>query len=477
MSVESNRRWWTLAGCCTGLFLLMLDSTIVTLALPSMQRDLGASTAELQWVANGYLLTIGALVVTLGRLGDIRGRRPVFAWGLATFGAGAVLAALAADPALVIAGRFVQGIGGSSVLALSLAIASAAFPEAERPRALGIWAGVSAAALALGPLLGGVLVEAASWRWVFWSAVPFVLLGIALVHVAGGGDEERAEGRLDIPGVVTLTLGLSLGILALVQGPQWGWESPETTISAAAGVVALVAFWIVEHRVENPIVDFAIFHNGPYFGATAAAFALVGCWWPVIFYQPQYLQNVLGYSAIEAGFLILPVTLPMVFLSPGAGRLIKRFGARALMTFGMVSGVAGLVFLTRISGTADYGSILPGYLLFGLALSLVYAPMSAAAMAAMPDAKAGIAAGVLAMNRILAGALALAAVGAVYQHLEAEELAAMASRDDAASYALGSSAWILVALCAVGTVLTWAFVRDAPPPEPHDTHRHRRLHL
>jgi MFS family permease len=236
----------------------------------------------------------------------------------------------------------------------------------------------------------------------------------------------------------------------------------------------------VEHRVEQPVVDFALFRNGPYFGASAAAFALVGAYWSLMFFQPQYLQGPLGHSATATGLLILPITAPMIVISPLAGRMIARFGARGLMTTGMLCGLAGLVFITRISDDSGYGLLLSGYLLFGISLGLVYAPMSSAAMAAMPPEKTGIASGVLAMNRVLAGAVALAVTGAVFQSLrEAQGFAT----------ALARSSWVLVALVAVGAILTWLFVRSAPaassehaaasrprPRQPHHLHR-PRFHL
>jgi MFS family permease len=240
----------------------------------------------------------------------------------------------------------------------------------------------------------------------------------------------------------------------------------------------MAAFWAVEHRVAQPIVDFALFRNGPYFGASAAAFALVGAYWSLIFFQPQYLQGALGHSATATGLLILPVTAPMIVISPLAGRLIARFGARGLMTVGMLCAVAGLVILTQISDDSGYALLLPGFLLFGVALGLVYAPMSSAAMAAMPAEKTGIASGVLAMDRVLAGALALALTGAVFQGLRA---------DHSFAVALGRSTWVLVGLVAIGTLLTWGFVRSAPadtavagsPPADQLRHHqhHRRFHL
>jgi MFS family permease len=247
-------------------------------------------------------------------------------------------------------------------------------------------------------------------------------------------------------------------------------------------LASLYAFWRVEHRVREPIVDFELFRNRPYLGASAAAFALVGAYWAVMFFQPQYLQDVAGHSAVLSGLMILPVTAPMVVISPLSARLIGRFGARRLMTAGMACGTVGLLVLTQLEADSGYGLLLAGYLLFGIALGLVYAPMSTAAMAAMPAEKVGIASGVLAMDRVMAGTIALAACGAVFHALQ----------DGGSSFTAGiaGSTWVLVALCAVGTALTWVFVRDPerPGPDPsvagrpqpralrHHTH-HRRFHL
>ena len=529
---ERNRPWWALIGSCLGLFLLMLDSTVVSLALPSIQRDLDASASVLQWVLNGYLLTIAVLVVTASRLGDMFGRRRVFVIGIAIFAAGSVLSAAAWSGTAIIAGRVIQGIGGASLVSLSLAIASDAFPAEQRARAIGIWTAVSSIALAIGPLFGGLLVEA-DWRLIFWINLPLAALGAAIT-LAGARESRDPEAgrRIDLPGLVTLSGGLSALVLALVEGDGWGWTSAATLGLAASGIALLAAFWLVEHRVENPIVEFELFRNGPYFGATAAAFTLVGAYWSLMYFEPQYLQNVLDYSAVTSGLLILPITVPMIAISPFAGALIARFGARALMTTGMLCAVAGLVLLTRVDAHSSYGALLPGFALFGISLGLVYAPMSNAAMAAMPRAKSGIAAGVLAMNRVLAGAVALAASGAVFESLKTDRLEELASERNLGlseperheldgllvgsesarrtlaaqgasladriadavretfTYALSNAIWVLAGLAAVGAVLTWAFVRTAPaagpdpavagdpPPQELQHHvHHRRFHL
>jgi EmrB/QacA subfamily drug resistance transporter len=452
------------------LFLLMLDSTVVALALPAIRHDVDASSEGLQWVMNGYLLTIAVLVVTAGRLGDMFGRKRVFLAGMVLFAVGSVVSGAAGDQDALILGRVLQGAGAAPMLSLSLALVCNVFPSDEQPRALGIWAAVSAVALAIGPLAGGLLIEI-DWRVIFWMNLPVSALGIAITMAAAPeSTDPEAGNRIDWSGLAALSVGVTAVVLALVQSRAW--SSGATAALAVVGLLALLAFWAIEHRVRAPIVEFALFRNGPYFGASAAAFALVGSYWAVMFFQPQYLQDVRGHSPILSGLMILPVTVPMVFISPYSGRLIGRFGARRLMTMGMLCGLGGLLVLTRIEADSSYGLLLAGYLLFGIALGLVYAPMSTAAMAAMPGEKVGIASGVLAMDRVLAGAVALAATGAVFH--------ALLGDGHSFATAVADSTWVAVALCAIGTALTWTFVRDPEKPlegEPHHHLHHRRFHL
>ena len=480
-----NRQWWVLVGTCLGLFILMLDSTVVALALPTIERELHASADNVQWVLNGYLLVLSVLVVTAGRLGDIVGRRRVFLIGMAVFGAGSVLAAVANDDAVLVAARAVQGAGGAAMLSLSLAIVSHAFPSEKQGQALGIWAAVSALALAIGPLVGGALIEL-DWRLIFWINLPICAAGILITRwAAHESRDETSPPKLDYPGLATLTTGLLAVVFALVRADNWGWGSPKTLLLLAAGLLLLAAFWAIEHRVASPIVDFGLFRNGPYLGASAAAFALVGAYWVVIFFQPQYLQVILDHGPVAAGVLVLPITAPMVFISPFCGPLIKRFGPRGLMTVGMACGAVGLALLTRIDASSSYGALLPGYLLFGIALGLVYAPMSTAAMLAMPREKAGIAAGVLAMVRVTAGALALAIAASIFQSIQSDQLEQHPG-DTAGAFTAGlaDATWVLVALVAAGAVATWALVRrsggdqqPAPEEHPHQRLERHRLHL
>lgn len=449
----------------------MLDSTVVALALPSIRHDVGATAAGLQWVMNGYLLAITAFVVTAGRLGDMFGRKRLFLAGMCVFALGSVVSGGAGDELTLICGRLLQGLGAAPMLPLSLAIVCNAFPAGEQARALGIWAGISAVALGIGPLAGGALVDL-DWRLIFWINLPIAALGIVIMAVAAPESTDPGSGRrVDLPGLAALGVGLTALVLALVQARVWG--GGVTALLALLGAGCLYAFWRIEHRVSEPIVDFSLFRNGPYFGASAAAFALVGAYWSVMFFQSQYLQDVRGHSAVLSGLLILPVTVPMIFVSPFSGRLIARFGARKLMTAGMALGTLGLLALTQIDANSSYALLLAGYLPFGVALGLVYAPMSTAAMAAMPAEKVGIASGVLAMDRVMAGTIALAVTGAVFHAL----------LGDYGSFAdsVAGSTWVLVVLCAAGAILTWLFVRD-PSDGPRDRHaaspvgRHRVTH-
>ena len=477
MITEANRRWWILTGASTGLFVLMLDSTVVALALPSIRLDLGAATAELQWVQTVYLLTMAALGVTLARSGDLFGRRRLFVAGLVTFGLGSVVSATAGQMIQLIAGRAMQGVGAASLLGLSLAIATVAFPADQRDRALGLWAAVSSIALAIGPLVGGTIIELANWRWIFWLNVPLLAVAIAIVAAATPETRDETAGhRLDIPGLITITLGLTAVVLALVQGKQWGWESPTTLGVLAAGIAFLALFAYVELRVPEPIMDLHLFRSGPYFGATAAAFALVGSYWTIMFFIPQYLELGLDYSTFASGLLILPVTAPMVAISPLAGKLVGRLGARALMTVGMGLATLGVLLVALADDGGEYLDLLPGLLMFGVALGLVYAPLAAAAMSALPADKAGVAAGVLSMSRTVGGAILLAACGAVYQHVEIESRADGDDLPQALGHALSGGMFVVAAVLVVGTVMTAIFIRSAPG-EPHEHHRHHHFHL
>ena len=456
---EQSRPWWTLAGACSGLFLLMLDSTVVALALPEIRGDVGASAEGLQWVMNGYLLTIAVLVVSAGRLGDMFGRKRVFVLGMTVFAVGSVVSGAAGDQLGLIVGRVLQGAGAAPMLTLSLALVCNAFSDEDQPRALGIWAAVSAVALAIGPLAGGLLIEL-DWRVIFWMNLPIGAVGIAIVALAAPESTDPGAGnRIDWAGLAALSVGITAAVLALVQSRAWSGAA--TAAVGLLGALSLLAFW----RDRAP--GRATRSSTSSCSATALTSApapplsaLVGGYWAVMFFQPQYLQDVRGHSPILSGLMILPITVPMIFVSPFSGRLIARFGARRLMTVGMAFGVVGLLVLTQVGADQLLTAlVLVGYVLFGIALGLVYAPMSTAAMAAMPREKVGIASGVLAMDRVLAGA------DRPRRHRRRLPRPAgrrRLLRRRGRGLDLGRRSRSVRS----GVGLTWAFVRDPEPPGP-----------
>jgi EmrB/QacA subfamily drug resistance transporter len=462
----SGRAWWVLVGSCLGLFVLMLDSTEVVLALPVIDKDLGLTEDGLQWVQNAYLLMLAATVAATGRLGDIVGRRRVYIGGVLVFALGTLLAALSTGQLMLIVARLVQGVGGSAMFALSLAIASNAFPRERQATAVGIWAAISSIALGIGPLLGGVLVDSVGWRWIFWTYLPFCAAAILIIRVfAAETRDESAGQQIDVPGVVTVTAGLALVVLAMVESEVWGVAA---LAPFAAGLASLAAFWTVEQRAAEPLIDFSLFDNRVFLGASVAALALVGSYWTTMFYEPLFLQESLGYSVVAAGALILPITVPSIFISPFTGRLLKRVGARRLLVSGLLVAAAATTAIVLLGRSHGYAALFVPYLVYGVALASLYAPVSSAAMAALPRAKAGVAAGALGMVRLVAGALVLAASGAIFQNVNDT-----VTLSKAISAALIAPAIVLIIGAGVAFLFLPGSARQEHPPRIE----HHRFHF
>src|ERR671930_1382219 len=326
---EDNRKWWTLGAMCFALFMIMLDNTVVNVALPSIQRSLHTTLGNLEWTVNAYTLTFGVLLVTGGRMGDIFGRRRMFLAGVILFAASSAAIGLAPSDGLLVAGRAVQGIGAAFMMPGTLSIISNAFPPEERGKAIGTWAGVSAIALALGPLVGGWLTEDVSWRAIFFLNLPVAAGAIAVtLFAAHESRDETVTRKVDVPGIATLTVGLTALVLALVEGNAWGWGSPGILALFDAAAAALVAFVAIEGRSPAPIVDFDFFRSRSFVGANIVAFAVSFSMLAVFFFLTLYMQNILGYSPLEAGVRFLPSTLVIIVVAPISGRLTDRIGAR-----------------------------------------------------------------------------------------------------------------------------------------------------
>jgi EmrB/QacA subfamily drug resistance transporter len=414
LPTDSNRRWWTLAAMCFALFMVMLDNTVTNVALPSIQRDFDASLSALEWTINAYTLTFAVLLVTGGRLGDIFGRRRIFLIGVVVFALASAAIGVAPGESALVAFRSIQGIGAALMLPGTLSIIADAFPPAERGRAIGTWAGVSAIALAAGPLLGGWLTEDVSWRAIFFLNVP-VAVGAIVVTLAATREsrDETVSRRVDIPGIVAITVTLTSLVLALVEGNQWGWDSPGILGLFALTVSGLVAFAVIERRSAAPIVDFAFFRSRSFAGANLVGFFVSFAMFAMFFFLALYMQNILGFSPLETGVRFLPSTVMVIAMGPIAGRLTDRIGPRPLIVSGLVLIAASMLWQSRIQVDTGFGYLLPAFVTMGLGIGLVMSPMSTAGMNAVDRSKAGVASGVLSMSRMVGGTFGVAALGAL----------------------------------------------------------------
>jgi EmrB/QacA subfamily drug resistance transporter len=421
---EGNRKWWTLAAMCFALFMIMLDNTVVNVALPSIQKDLGASLSSLEWTVNAYTLSFAVLLVTGGRLGDIFGRRRMFVAGVVLFAASSALIGLAPDQAWLVAGRAVQGIGAAFMMPGTLSIISNTFPPAERGRAIGTWAGVSALALALGPAVGGALTEYVSWRAIFFLNLPVAIGAVVVTLFAVRESFDKTVDRtIDFAGIGTLSVGLSALVLALVEGNGWGWGSPGIVALLVMAAVGLTAFVLVEMHGKAPMVQFEFFRSRSFLGANTVAFIVSFAMLAMFFFIAIYMQNILHYSALEAGIRFLPSTVVIIFAAPIAGRLADRIGSRIPMTAGLALAALALYLQSTLTADSTYGDLLVPFMIMGLGMGLTMSPMSTAAMNAVSPDKAGVASGILSMSRMVGGTFGVAAIGALFQSLSKDRLA------------------------------------------------------
>lgn len=411
---DDNRRWWTLGAMCFALFMLMLDNTVVNVALPSIQDSFDADLAALEWTINAYTLALAVLLVVGGRLGDIFGRRRVFLIGVTVFALSSAAIGLAPSDLALVLGRVAQGVGAALMMPATLSIVTNAFPPHERGRALGTWAGVSALALAIGPVVGGFLTEEVSWRAIFFLNLPVAAAAIAITLFSTHESRDETVGRqLDYPGIVTLTVGLTGLVLALIEGNRWGWGSARIVGLLALAVVALAAFVAIELRSRAPMVDFGFFRSRQFVGTVTVGFIVSFGMMAVFFFTALYMQNVLGYSALQAGVRFLPMTLVLIVMGPLAGRLTDRIGPKPLLVSGMLIVGVSQIWQSFLDSGTGYGFLLPSFILLGVGIGLVMSPMTTAAMNAVDRTKAGVASGVLSMSRMVGSSFGVAVFGAV----------------------------------------------------------------
>jgi EmrB/QacA subfamily drug resistance transporter len=458
---DENKKWWTLAAVSVGLFMIMLDNTIVNVALPSIRRSLGMTLEELEWIVAGYALTFAAFMLTGGKLADYLGRRRIFMAGLVVFTGASLACGLAPNGGFLIGARVVQGLGGALMNPATLSIITATFPPRERGRAIGIWAGVSAMALAIGPLVGGLLTEHVNWNWIFFINVPIGILGLitAPMFIEESRDESK-EQRLDLPGLATSAVGLFSLTYAFIEANNYGWGSARILGAFAIAAIAIAVFVLLERHQRTPMLDLSLFRNRTFSGANTSMLFVGLAMFGTFFYLSLYMQNVLKYSPVQAGASFLPMTLLIILIAPRAGALTDRVGSRWLVGFGMTLLAAMLFYYTLLGAHESFWKILPGLLIGGIGMGSTMTPVTAAAMSAVAVDKAGVGSAVLNSARQVGGSLGIAVMGAI-----------VASSTD---YLAGFHEALRVGalLCLAGAGVAVLAVRKIEHPHPAQQQQH-----
>ncbi len=454
---------WVLLATVLGSAMASIDATVVGIALPAIGHDFSSSLATLQWVVTAYTLTLAGLLLFAGALGDKYGRKRIFVVGVAWFAVASLLCGIAPDAPFLIAARAVQGIGAALLTPGSLAIIEASFQPADRGKAIGAWSGLSGVGSAIGPFLGGWLIQAVSWRLIFVINLPLAALvvAVALRHVPESRDP-AATGRVDIVGGALVTFGLIGLTYGLIEGPAAGWTSAAPLTALIAGVLLLAAFAAWEHRSAAPMLPLNLFASTQFSAANLVTFGVYGALGGALFLLPIQLEQVSGYTALQAGVSLLPVTLIMLALSARSGALAARIGPRLQMSVGPLIIAAGLALFTRIGHSGNYlTEVLPAVVVFGLGLAVNVAPLTSTVLAAVPAEHAGMAS---AVNNDVARAASLIAVavlpaaagltGAAYLH--------------PAQFSAGfhTASLISAGMCVVGGAVAAATIRNPPAPKP-----------
>jgi EmrB/QacA subfamily drug resistance transporter len=467
MQLDARRRWLALIVLCLGVLMIVLDTTIVNVALPSIKQDLQFTDASLVWVVNAYMLTFGGFLLLGGRLGDLFGHRRLFLAGIVLFTAASLACGLAQSQAMLVAARAVQGIGGAVVTSVALSLIMMLFVEpAERAKAMGVYGFVCAGGGSVGVLLGGLLTSTLNWHWIFLVNLPIGLLVLAwCLRLLPGGSGHAAGGKLDVAGAVTVTSALMLAVYAIVNGNETGWTAPQTLGMLAAAVVLLGAFLVIESRVREPLMPLGMFRL-----RNVAAANVVGVLWAAamfawFFLTALYMQLVLGYGPMQVGLAFLPANLIMAAFSLGlSAKIVMRFGIRGPLCAGLVLAGAGLALFAFAPVDGSFAlHVLPGMVLLGFGAGLAFNPVLLAAMSDVAPADAGLASGLVNTSFMMGGALGLAVLASI---AAARTAGLQATGVDAIASINGGYhvAFLLGALCAAGAGLFgFAVIRARMP--------------
>jgi EmrB/QacA subfamily drug resistance transporter len=411
-----ERKWWTLIAVSVAIFMLLLDITVVNVALPDIQRSLHSNFKDLQWVVNAYSLTLAAFLLTAGAVADLVGRRRVFVTGLIVFTISSAACGLASSPLALNLSRAVQGVGGAMMFATSLALIAQAFRGKERGIAFGVFGGVIGAAVAVGPVVGGLITSGIGWEWIFFVNVPIGVIAVflTLTQVAESRDPE-AKG-VDWMGLLTFSGSLFLLVFALIEGNEKGWGSTRILAYLFGSAALIVLFVIVEVRQERPMLDLTLFRRPAFAGASIVAFAVSGSMFAMFLYLTLYIQDVLGYSPLQAGLRFLPITLLSFVLAPISGRLSVRVPVRLLLGVGLLLVSGGLFAMTAVEASSGWTVLIPGFVLAGAGIGLINPPLASTAIGVVHYSRSGMASGINNTFRQVGIATGIAALGAVFQH-------------------------------------------------------------
>jgi EmrB/QacA subfamily drug resistance transporter len=417
-------KWWTLLAACLATFMLLLDVTVVNVALPDIRRELGGSFTDMQWVVDAYALGLATLLLASGSLGDLLGRRLIFVTGIVIFVASSFVCGLAGSPTVLNVARGVQGLGAAMMFATALALIAQEFAPNERGTAIGLWGATTGFAVAVGPVVGGVITEHLGWEWIFFVNVPVGLATMAMTLAQVPEGERDTSARIDWGGLATFSGALFCLVLALIRGNDEGWGSALIVGLFAASALLLAAFVATELRTERPMLDLQLFRIPAFTGAQITAFVLHASMFAMFLYLVIYLQSILGYSPLEAGVRFLPVSVLSFVVAPVAGKLAERLPVRAFLGAGLVLVGCGLLLMGGIDPADDWTTLLPGFIVAGIGIGCTNPPLATAAIGVVEPRRSGAASGINSTFRQVGIATGIAALGALFQGRVTDKLSA-----------------------------------------------------
>lgn len=417
-----NKKWWALVGISLACFVGFIDFAIVNTALPAIQKDLSASILQLQWMINSFGLTLCVLMASMGRLADIYGRRWLNNIGLIIFGLSSLFAGLSDNAWLLIFFRACQGFSLAFIVPCSLALISHTFPEEQRGRAMGIWGSIGGLGLALGPVIGGFITHWWSWHWIFFINVPVIVISFIICGFSVQESKDEQPGKVDSLGILTFTIALTALIVAVMQGADWGWNSPAIIVLFIVSVVTFILFYKVEQRHPSPLIKFQLFKNPIFFSCVLSAFTLMFFVWPAFFFAPLFLHNIRLESMGMVGLMLLPITGAVAIFSSVVGVINDKVGSKILIVIGLTLVLLAALLQAFFQVQTPTMVLLLSFFIMGLAWAFVAGPKTNAALAALPASASGIASGILWTIQDTGGAVGLAIAGAIFHHQEKVDL-------------------------------------------------------